>query len=114
MHVVIFNLELTFYNDFSLAKCATLAYYLVMDSLNPTAPRGQGVKGKKMVIIEELYSALIEAGASDNKAKDAARAVAAYENQLADLRSDLAVIKWIASASLAVGVAVATKLFLHG
>lgn len=67
-----------------------------------------------MVIIEELYTALIEAGASDNNAKNAARAVAAYENQLADLRSDLAVIKWIASASLAVGVAVATKLFLHG
>lgn len=37
-----------------------------------------------------------------------------FENQLAGVRSDLAVLKWIASASLAVGIAVATKLFLHG
>ena len=43
----------------------------------------------KMVIIEELYTALIEAGASTDTAKSAARAVAAYENQLADVRSDI-------------------------
>ena len=67
-----------------------------------------------MVIIEELYTALIDAGASDDKAKDAARAVAAYENQPAEVRGDLAVLKWVSSASLAVGIAVATKLFLHG
>lgn len=66
-----------------------------------------------MVIIEELYTALIEAGASDGTAKDAARAVAQYENQLADVRSDLKLLKWISSASLAVGLAVATRLFLH-
>lgn len=67
-----------------------------------------------MVIIEELYTALVEAGASDGSAKSAARAVAAYESQLAEVRSDLKLLKWIASASLAVGVAVAGKLFLHG
>ena len=66
-----------------------------------------------MVIIEELYTALIEAGATDDTAKSAAHAVAAYENQLADVPSDLKLLKWIASASLAVGVAVATKLFLN-
>jgi hypothetical protein len=67
-----------------------------------------------MVIIEELYTALIEAGASEKNAKNAAGAVAAYDTQLHDVRRDLAVLKWIASASLAVGIAVATKLFLHG
>ena len=30
-----------------------------------------------------------------------------------DLRSDLKLLKWISSAGLAVGVAVATRLFLH-
>lgn len=53
-----------------------------------------------MVIIEELYSALIEVGASDSKAKDAAGAVAAYENQLADVRADLKLLKWMVGLTL--------------
>lgn len=67
-----------------------------------------------MLINQELYTALIEAGASDDNAKKAACAVAAYENQFAEVRSDLTVLKWISGASLGVGIAVAIKLFSHG
>ena len=42
----------------------------------------------------EIYSALIDAGASENKAKDAAKSVADYQQDINDVRADLKLIKW--------------------
>ena len=45
------------------------------------------------VMSGEVYDALTEAGASHEKARKAAEAVAAYDNQFAEIRSDLANIR---------------------
>jgi predicted nucleic acid-binding Zn-ribbon protein len=41
------------------------------------------------MIVEELYDALIEAGASDTKARAASRAIADMETHFAKLREDI-------------------------
>jgi hypothetical protein len=42
----------------------------------------------------EIYSALIEAGASEEKAKAAAVSVTDYEKDMNEVKSELKVIKW--------------------
>jgi len=42
----------------------------------------------------EIYSALIDAGASDDKAKEAAISVADYQKDINEVKADLKVIKW--------------------
>ena len=42
----------------------------------------------------EIYSALIDAGASEEKAKAAAVSVTDYEKDINEVKSDLKVIKW--------------------
>jgi MoxR-like ATPase len=44
-------------------------------------------------MIREVYEALREAGASDEKAAKAAEAVALYEPRLADIRNDIAELR---------------------
>jgi hypothetical protein len=46
------------------------------------------------MIIEEIYDALIEAGASENKARAAARAMTNYETRISKIESDLSLLKW--------------------
>ena len=48
-----------------------------------------------------LYKALLSAGADDDAARAAAEEVAGYERQMADIRTDLTVLKWIAGANTA-------------
>lgn len=42
----------------------------------------------------EIYSALIEAGASETKATEAAKSVADYQKDINDVKADLKLIKW--------------------
>ena len=42
----------------------------------------------------EIYSALIDAGASEEKAKEAAKSVADYQNDINEVKADLKLIKW--------------------
>ena len=63
------------------------------------------------MLIEELYDALKEAGASEEKAKAAARAIATYENQFADIRGILKLHSWILSTNTAMLVALLFKVF---
>ena len=42
----------------------------------------------------EIYTALIDAGASENKAKDAAKSVVDYQQDINGVRADLKLIKW--------------------
>jgi hypothetical protein len=62
-------------------------------------------------MLSEVYDALIEAGASQEKARKAAEAVAGYENKFANIdmklpkvEGELALIKWMIGFVLA-GVA---------
>ena len=41
------------------------------------------------MIVEELYDALIEAGASEAKARAASRAIAAMQGQFTEIRNDI-------------------------
>lgn len=61
-------------------------------------------------MITEVYEALKEAGASEEKAKAAAEAVAGYENRFNKVESDLLVLRWMVGFNLAVSVAVLIKM----
>ncbi len=59
-----------------------------------------------------LRDALVEAGATVDKANRAAEELAGYENRLAGIDTRLSVLTWIAGTNLAATVAVLFKL-LH-
>jgi hypothetical protein len=59
-----------------------------------------------------LRDALVEAGATVDKANKAAEELAGYENRLAGIDTRLSVLTWIAGTNLAATVAVLFKL-LH-
>jgi hypothetical protein len=67
-----------------------------------------------------LREALIDAGASPEKAGKAAEELAGYENKLAGLDTRMAalqgevnILKWMVGFNLAMTVAILLKLFLH-
>ncbi|MGH7967062.1 MAG: integrase [Candidatus Binatia bacterium] len=62
-------------------------------------------------MISEVYDALKEAGASEDKARKAAEAVASYDNRLARLETDVALVKWMLGFNLAMTVAILWKVF---
>jgi hypothetical protein len=62
-------------------------------------------------MISEVYDALKEAGASEEKARKAAEAIASYENRFARIESDLALLKWMIGFNLAMTVAILWKVF---
>jgi hypothetical protein len=53
------------------------------------------------VMLAKTYDALIAAGAPEDKARDAAEELAAYENRFARIETELAVIKWMLGVVLA-------------
>ena len=55
-------------------------------------------------MISELYEALIDAGASQEKAKEASKAIAEYKDRFSKIDPDLRILKWMVGAILA-GVA---------
>ena len=60
-----------------------------------------------------LRDALIEAGASTDKAAKAAEGLAGYEREFADIKADLRLLKWSQAATFAAVLAILLKLFLH-
>jgi hypothetical protein len=69
-------------------------------------------------MISEVYDALKEAGASEEKARQAAEAIAGYEtrfgrieNDLTLLKGDVALLKWMVGFNLAMTSAVLWKVF---
>lgn len=62
-------------------------------------------------MIFEVYDALKEAGATEDKAKKAAEALAAYENRFNKVESDLNLLKWMTGFNLAMSVGILLKLF---
>jgi len=51
-------------------------------------------------VLAEEYKALLEAGASEAKAKAAAESLANYESRFAKIEADLAVVKWMLGAGI--------------
>lgn len=62
-------------------------------------------------MVFEVYDALKDAGASEDKARAAAEAVAAYEHRFNKMESDLLLLKWMAGFNLAISTGVLFKLF---
>jgi hypothetical protein len=60
-----------------------------------------------------LRDALIDAGASAEKADKAAEEVAPYERDMADIRADLRLLKWGQSVTFAGVIAILLRVFLH-
>jgi hypothetical protein len=52
-------------------------------------------------MISEVYDALKDAGASEEKARKAAEAIASHESRFAKIEQDLAVLKWMNGFTLA-------------
>jgi len=52
-------------------------------------------------MISEVYEALVEAGASREKASNAAEAVASFHHRLARIEADLLLLKWMVGTILA-------------
>ena len=63
------------------------------------------------MMIEELYDALIEAGASEAKARAAARAMTNYETRSSKIESDINLLKWMCGFNLAMTVAILFRVF---
>lgn len=70
------------------------------------------------VMSGEVYDALTEAGASQDKARKAAEAVAGYENRFAGIEGrltridgELTLLKWMVGFNVALTVAVLARLF---
>lgn len=62
-------------------------------------------------MISEVYDAFLEAGATPDKARKAAEALAGYEGRFSKLESEVSLLKWIGGFNSAVLVAVAVRLF---
>ncbi len=63
------------------------------------------------MMISEVYDALKDAGASEDKARKAAEAIAAYENRFNRIEQDLAIVKWMLGFVLAMVTAILWKVF---
>ena len=59
-----------------------------------------------------LRSALISAGASEEKASEAAEEMAGYENRFAKIESDLTVVKWMLGVLMAGVASLVLKAFI--
>jgi hypothetical protein len=58
-----------------------------------------------------LRDALLDAGASEDKARRAAEELAGYESRLAAIDGRLSVLTWMAGTNIALTIAVLFKLF---
>jgi hypothetical protein len=55
-------------------------------------------------MIAEVYDALKDAGASEEKARKAAETIANYDNQFAELKTELKVHRWILGVVTTLGI----------
>ena len=63
------------------------------------------------MILEEIYDALIEAGATEDKARAAVGAVARYESEMSDIRSTLRLHSWMLGTLIALCIAILFRVF---
>jgi hypothetical protein len=63
------------------------------------------------LMLGKLYDALRAAGVPEDKAREAAEEVATFEKDLAEIRSDVRVLKWITGTTLAGVLALVIRAF---
>ena len=63
-------------------------------------------------MVVEIYDALIEAGASETKARAAASTLANYESRFNKIESELTLLKWMVGLNIGLTITIASKLFL--
>ena len=59
----------------------------------------------------EVYAALIDAGAAEEKAREAAKSVARYDADIPEIKASLLLLKWMVGFTLAFVVAITWRLF---
>ena len=59
----------------------------------------------------EVYAALVDAGAEETKAREAAKSVVRYDSDVAETRASLLVLKWMVGFVLALVVAMTWQMF---
>ena len=59
----------------------------------------------------EIYDALIDAGAAEAKAREAAKSVAQYDTDIAEIKPSLLVLKWMTGFVLAFVAALTWRAF---
>ena len=59
----------------------------------------------------EVYAALIDAGADDEKAREAAISVVRYDGYVAEIKASLLLLKWMVGFTLAFVVAMTWRVF---
>ena len=59
----------------------------------------------------EVYDALLSAGADEAKAREAAKSVARYDADIAEIKASLLLLKWMVGFILAFVVALAWRAF---
>ena len=59
----------------------------------------------------EVYDALLSAGADETKAREAAKSVARYDTDIAEIKASLLLLKWMVGFTLAFVVAPTWRVF---
>ena len=63
------------------------------------------------IMLSKTYEALKAAGAPDDKARDAAEEIAAYDNRPANIEADVRLLKWMMGLVLAGVLSLVVKTF---
>jgi len=63
------------------------------------------------IMLSKTYEALKAAGAPDDKAREAAEEIAAYDNRLANIEADVRLLKWMMGLVLAGVLSLVIKAF---
>ena len=63
------------------------------------------------IMLSKTYEAFKAAGAPDDKARDAAEEIAAYDNRLANIEADVRLLKWMMGLVLAGVLSLVVKTF---
>ena len=63
------------------------------------------------LMLSSLYDALLDAGASEEKARKAAAEAAQYEARFARPEADVGLVKWMVGVNLAISLGILVKLF---
>ncbi|HEY5302362.1 MAG TPA: hypothetical protein VIJ55_16960 [Acetobacteraceae bacterium] len=63
------------------------------------------------LMLGKLFEALRSGGTPEDKAREAAEEVAAYEGGLASVETRLSVLTWMVGANIALTIAIMVKLF---
>ena len=58
----------------------------------------------------KVYAALIEAGATEDKAREAAKSVAQYDTDIAEMKASLLLLKWMVGFNLAFSAAILWRI----